>query len=284
MNTMNKKRNVLLTALAIAILVPMTAYAFAYGPTGEEMGVWGYVTSGRDASLVVGENVSDERVMVEMVQSPEAAWIVVHENDNGKPGMRVGLAHIDAGISRMVEVELEGMAEGSLIVVVHADKGTLGEFDFDMDNMMGSPDRPFFVNGAELAEVVKVKGFGVVADEGQALISTETTAPAAPALVGTTLTVANATSPDGAWVVVHLNDDGMPGRRVGLQYIPAGENKNITVALDPLANLSGGVIAAIHADRGEAGIFEFDMMDKVMSPDQPYFVGGKEVAVVIDAK
>lgn len=153
---MNKKRNAFLVLLAVAILVPSTVYAFANAPEDGSMGVWGYVASGRDASIVVGENVSEERVVVELIESPEPAWIIVHENDNGKPGMRLGVAHIDAGISRMVEVELEGMAEGSLIVAVHADRGTPYEFDFDMDDMMGSPDRPFFVGGEELAAVVEL--------------------------------------------------------------------------------------------------------------------------------
>lgn len=279
---MNNKRNALLVLLAIAIMLPSTVYAYANAPEEGSDGVWGYVASARDASLVVGENVSDERIMVEMVESPGPAWIVVHLDDNGKPGMRVGLAHIEAGTSRMVEVKLDGMVEGNLIVAIHADKGEPYVFDFGMDDMMGSPDRPLFVGGAELAQVVSIKGFGVPTDSGSALISAESTAAAGPSLVGTTLTIASATAPAGSWIVVHRNDGGMPGIRVGLKHIPAGTSTNVAVELDPMANLSGGLIAAIHADRGDVGVYEFDMMDKVMSPDQPYFVDGKEVATVIE--
>ena len=44
---------------------------------------------------------------------------------------------------------------------------------------------------------------------------------------------------------------------------------------------TSNVIVAVHADRGEAGEFDFDMMNKEMSPDRPYFVDGKELATVV---
>ena len=48
----------------------------------------------------------------------------------------------------------KGLTTPKVIVAVHADRGTVGEFDFDMMNKEMSPDRPFFVNEAELAAVV----------------------------------------------------------------------------------------------------------------------------------
>ncbi len=95
--------------------------------------------------------------------------------------------------------------------------------------------------------------------------------------------VDKAVAPTDAWVVVHLEKDGAPGQRVGLAHIPAGESAAVTVTLDPV-NLTDNVLVAVHADRGETNVYEFDMMDKINSLDQPFFVGGKEVAVKAKVK
>jgi hypothetical protein len=98
-------------------------------------------------------------------------------------------------------------------------------------------------------------------------------------LAGTSaLNVDRAVAPTNAWLVVHLDDNGKPGDRVGLQAIPAGDSRDIKVALDPGMQLTEKLLIAVHADRGTAGTFEFDMMKKLESPDQPFFVDGAEVA------
>lgn len=117
--------------------------------------VWGYVASADDAQLdVADEQSGTERIVVDRVQSPGPAWVVVHADDNGMPGERVGLAPIEQGESRDVEVELENVTTERVIVAIHADMGTPGEFDFDMMDKEASPDRPYFVDGKELAAVV----------------------------------------------------------------------------------------------------------------------------------
>ena len=122
-------------------------------------GVWGYVASARDAALEIQavQDVSGGELVVDRVLAPADAWIVVHLDDDGSPGMRVGLAPIASGESRNIRVPVEGELTDSLIVAVHADKGTPGEFDFSMDDPAGSPDRPYFVGGVELASVVAVE-------------------------------------------------------------------------------------------------------------------------------
>jgi hypothetical protein len=40
----------------------------------------------------------------------------------------------------------------------------------------------------------------------------------------------------------------------------------------------------LHADRATNGKFDFDMMKKEMSPDRPFFVGGKELSTVVSAR
>lgn len=149
------KRALLLSALISALTLGGCAAAPSTGH--EATGVWGYVVAEKNAALDVSSMSSADELVVGRVQAPGDAWIVVHLNDNGKPGMRVGLQHVDAGESNDVRVALDDVKGDSVIVAVHADKGTPGTFDFDMENPARSADRPYFVNEKELAVVVEVR-------------------------------------------------------------------------------------------------------------------------------
>lgn len=266
--------------VAMLLLTASTVYAFANAPEKGSMGVWGYIASAKTASLdLAEEQIGTDQLVVDKAVAPGPAWIVVHVDDNGMPGERVGLKHIDEGVNSDVTVKLDGVDGDKVIVAIHADKGAAGKFDFDMEDKEGSADRPFFVDKKELAKVVTVASFGVKAKQGEAGIEVSDQ----PGVAGT-LVIDRALAPTGAWVVVHLNDDGMPGKRVGVTQIPAGDNAQVLVTLDPAIELTDSLLVAIHADRGIAGTFEFDMDDKLNSPDQPFFVDGKEVATEITVR
>ena len=124
--------------------------------------MWGYVASADKAQLELDENqLGVDELVVKRVLAPGDAWIVVHEDDNGAPGMRVGIARVKRGESTDVKVELEKLTTPKVIVAVHADRGTKNKFDFDMMKKEMSPDRPFFVDEKELAKVATVREFGV---------------------------------------------------------------------------------------------------------------------------
>jgi hypothetical protein len=147
-------------ALAVIALLGMTAYAFANAPAKGSMGVWGYVVAEKNAKLELDADQGGAKaanLVVDRVLAPGDAWVVVHTDDNGMPGMRVGLKHVSAGETRDIVVPLEDVTTDKVIVAIHADKGTAGKFDFDMDKKTQSADRPFFVSGKELAKVVTVR-------------------------------------------------------------------------------------------------------------------------------
>lgn len=278
---MNKKMLRALLAVVVVGALALTGCAATQGEDEavDKMKVWGYVASADSAQLELAEDQDGvDELVVDRVLTPGDAWIVVHADDNGKPGMRVGLARVEKGESTDIKVKLEELTTPNVIVAVHADKGKSGEFDFDMMNKEMSPDRPYFVDEKELAKVVKVREFGIPTAAGTAAIEA-VDQPGAT----TELKVAKALSPAGAWIVVHLDDEGAPGQRVGLAQIPAGDNADVAVKLEPLP-LTDTLFVAIHADAGTPGVFEFDMMDKINSSDQPYFVDGEEVATAVKVK
>ena len=155
---MKKALKVLAIAFAALALLGMTAYAFANAPAKGSMGVWGYVAAEKNAQLdVAATQIGGKQIRVGRVLAPTDAWIVVHTDDNGMPGMRVGLKHVSAGETVDVTVPLKDVTTDKVIVAMHADMGTPNTFDFDMNKKTESADRPFFVNGKELAKVVSVR-------------------------------------------------------------------------------------------------------------------------------
>jgi len=52
--------------------------------------------------------------------------------------------------------------------------------------------------------------------------------------------------PGPSWIAVHLDDNGMPGKRIGLEAIPAGSRSDVTVKIDDVA-LTDKLIVAVHA-------------------------------------
>jgi len=242
--------------------------------------VWGYVAAPDKAQLdVAADQNGVNELVVKRVLSPTDGWVVVHADMNGKPGMRVGLAPVKRGESLDVKVPLKDLTTPKVIVALHADKGTAGTFDFDMMNKEMSPDRPFFVGGTELAKVVTVRDFGVKAGAGTASIE----ASVQVGFEGHPEVVVSVKAPTDAWVVVHLEKDGGPGQRIGLVHVLSGETSGVVVPLEPV-KLTPKLVVALHADKGDPGLFEFDMDDKINSLDQPFFVGGKEVAVIVPVK
>ncbi len=96
-----------------------------------------------------------------------------------------------------------------------------------------------------------------------------------------TISVSRVLAPDDSWLVVHLEEGGMPGMRVGLEPVVAGESTAVVVMLEEDAMMADRLIVALHADRGKRGVFEFDMDHFMKSPDKPYFVGFEEVARMV---
>ena len=288
MNTPTKVIVGAAASLVFAAAVATGVYAL-YGPSSanakqkpvsmELPKVWGYVTGDKFAQLEVSDQPGVDKLVVKRVMAPTDAWIVVHLDDNGMPGDRVGVQHISKGVSRDVEVTLKGVTSEKVIVAVHADKGEADKFEFYMEDKLGSPDRPFFVNEKELAKVVTVREFGVKDETGTAAIVVSDQPGATDSIK-----VDSAVAPGPAWIVVHLNDNGMPGKRVGYLSIPAGESKGAVVDLAPGIELTDSLLVAVHADRGVLGTLEFNMEDKLNSPDQPFFVNGSEVATKVAIK
>jgi hypothetical protein len=273
--------NVIALLVGISLTLSVTVYGFANtSKSGKMIGV---VATKSTASVeVMDQPGAKGSITVASIRVPGPSWIAVHLDDNGMPGKRIGLQAVPGGTSTHVQIKIDDVKlTDKLIVAVHADRGIIGTFEFSPKTFDASPDKPYFVDGMELAMKVKVATppFGVNAASGEATLTVADQIGAKGSIK-----IERAVAPTGAWIVVHLNDNGKPGQRVGFQQIAAGTNSNVTVKLDPSVTLTDRLLVAVHADRGALGTLEFNMMNKYNSPDQPFFVDGHEVATSVRIK
>lgn len=277
------KRILNIAALSLGILLNLSIVAYGLANVSKAGAMVGVVAAKQNAALeVMDQPGAKGSVRIARVLAPGQSWIAVHLDDKGMPGKRIGLQTVPQGESKGITVKIDDVKlTDKLIVALHADRGIVGTFEFSKDKFDASPDKPYFVGGMELAMEASVaeKPFGVKAGEGEASIQVSD-----QVVSNGTLMVDRAVAPIGAWIVVHLDDNGKPGKRVGYAQISAGENTRVAVKLDPSIPLTDRLLVAVHADRGVAGTLEFDMMDKYNSPDQPFFVNGKEVATAVAVK
>jgi hypothetical protein len=161
---MRRNRIISVTLVAAVAVVALAlagcAGAAKAGDTGAAPMKVGIRAQAAEASLKVDDQPgAADSLKVAAVKAPEAAWLAVHLDDGGKPGKRIGIVSIPKGESTGVDVPLDRTQTltDKVIVAVHADRANAGKFDFDMERFDASPDKPFWVDGQELAVFVKVK-------------------------------------------------------------------------------------------------------------------------------
>ncbi len=72
---------------------------------------------------------------------------------------------------------------------------------------------------------------------------------------------------DNGWIVIHQSNDGQPGPIIGYTSLLKGSDTNIKITIDK-NNISPYLIAELHYDRGEKGVFEFPGTDGPVIKDQ----------------
>jgi hypothetical protein len=272
----------------IRILLMITVSALVLGLAGctsssasraDQGLVWGFVSAPKNAQLIADPQKSTVlSVNLSKVVAPEAAWVCVYNNDGGQVGDMVGQVRVERGTTKDVEIPLDSPKSDKVFVLMHADRGKPGVFEFDQLRKDESPDRPVFVGGSELVAPLTLKRYGVQAARGTARI-----AVFRQGSIGTTLTVGEIVAPANSWVVVQSMENGRPGTVIGVTPVPAG-----TVVDYPVALTSGpprqDFAVTLFADAGVAGAFEFNPRSPISSADQPYYVDGAPVRSVVPVK
>jgi hypothetical protein len=82
-------------------------------------------------------------------------------------------------------------------------------------------------------------------------------------VVNSSLLVSSVSAAQNGWVVVHLDEDGKPGRVIGKSFVKQGMFRSIEFSLDESVKPGEKVWVMLHIDAGTLGIYEFP------GPDAP---------------
>lgn len=84
--------------------------------------------------------VMGDEVVIDLVKSPQAGWVVIHATNGDKAGDVLGYAAVPAGEAQAVKVKLSKV-EPDMIAMLHVDKGTAGTYEFP------GADEPLLMDG-----------------------------------------------------------------------------------------------------------------------------------------
>ncbi len=74
------------------------------------------------------------------------------------------------------------------------------------------------------------------------------------------ITIDAAAMPDDGWAVIHTMVNGQPGDEIGYASLPKGNTRIIKTTIDR-TKLTPTLLAMLHYDRGQKGVFEFPGAD-----------------------
>jgi hypothetical protein len=92
---------------------------------------------------VAGTGIVDGTVTIIEATVPGPGWVVIHADNDGKPGAVIGYAPLDAGVNSNVVVDVDTDAATPVLhAMLHSDEGDVGTFEFP------GPDAPLMDNGS----------------------------------------------------------------------------------------------------------------------------------------
>jgi hypothetical protein len=207
------------------------------------------------ATLSVSSQViSQNTVMVEMIDIPADGWIVIHA-DNGSNGPVVPAiisepTFVSAGANQNIAVSFSSdatLSDGDQVwVMLHEDTGMEMQYEFDGNNNL---DPPFIASGAPVMIPITISSASINSPD--------------MAVSNNTVVLPSVTAAADGWLVIH-NDDGMGGivlpGIIGKVLVSKGVNTNVTVQLDAGVNIMPGqkLFPMLHLDNGTIGTYEFD--------------------------
>ncbi len=199
-----------------------------------------------DVVLVHDQFLSDNTLMADTVIAQADGWLVVHADNDGRPGPVLGAAQVSAGLNEDVAVALDGDITQVLWPMLHVDTGTAGEYEF---GQVEGADGPVIHNG-------KVATFPIWTvphvRAGNQLLDMNT------------VTASSVLSEGDGWLVVHADNDGAPGPVLGAAPLAPGLNTNVVVELE--GDITNTVWPMLHVDTGTVGEYEFGQVEGADGP------------------
>jgi plastocyanin len=197
--------------------------------------------------------IQDGTVTVAKATISVPGWVVIHLDQDGKPGKVIGFSALKAGDNTNVVVKLTETvpAGGKVWPMVHIDVGVVGTYEFP------GADMPL-MNGSDVVmKQIAITAPAASAPDAQMPMIAAADQP----LKNGSVTVTDVYAAQDGWVVVHLDQDGKPGKVIGETLVKKGETKNVVVKLAEAVPVGGKVWPMLHIDAGVIGTYEFPGAD-----------------------
>lgn len=235
------------------------------------MGVGGgdnaVVATARDATLTVAAGaVSSRGVMVSRVVAPVDGWVVVRSALS--PGAVLGATWVPRGSSSDVLIRLTAAESELALLSLHVDRGKRKTLEYDPENAARSFDSQVNAGRDPVQLPLVLDRLGIEVEANSVLIQVED-----QSLRERTLVVPYLITTAPSWISVNEVENGLPGIRIGLVSVGAGESQQIRVPLSETP-VSDQVVVTVHADRGGPGLFDYSDADPLGSTDRPYSSAG----------
>jgi len=222
-------------------------------------------------SLVAGDQIASNQVVVSSVTVAEPSWVTVHAGDAQSFGDVIGFTAVDAGTTRNVVVDIPPeLATPVLWTMIHADTGTPGTFDF---GTVEGADLPLTVGDA--VALLPISSAPIIR-----VASNQLSLSNSGVLAGNTATVqVNSVLSDGpGFLAVHADTGSGPGSVIGFAPVSAGMNQAVSIEIDA-SQVTPTLWVALHRDDGQTGVFEFGSVE---GADPFVSAGNQDVMVAME--
>jgi hypothetical protein len=201
-------------------------------------------------------------LVAESVLSDGAGWLVIHNDNNGSPGLVYAYSPVVDGTNLNVMIHFPADAPITTVLwpMLHVDTGTVGTYEF---GTVEGADGP--VRVGDQVVVFPVNAAPSLVVEGQPVIDS-------------TITISQALIDAPGWIAIHSDNGGSPGPVIGAAQINSGLSRNVVVAIDG-SQAGTQVFPMLHYDTGTAGVYEFGTVD---GADGPVRVGDAVIVVPME--
>lgn len=155
---MNRTTKSVVVIVSVAIVAVAAFYLLRGADADAPMS--GIVIRAGEAAVTSHDQFgASDSLVVDTVTAPGPAWLVAYRAGmEGMAGAMLGYVAVPAGTSRNVTIPIDPSIRLTTlaIIVLNADRGVPGRFEFDMDRFEASTDKPYYVAGAAVQTTVTV--------------------------------------------------------------------------------------------------------------------------------
>lgn len=189
-------------------------------------------------------------MQVERAFTEEPAWLVIQAQAAEGANLILGQYPLTIGEHEMLRFPINWLnATTDLLAVLYTDMEQNGGFD-------PANDKPLLVAGEPVTAVFQVTLPPDLHVYDQPIVNGQ-------------FVVSRAVTPEPAWLVVYLEEEGLPGLFIGYELLEAGINENVIVTIGE-TTVTDRLLLQLHADTEPLDEFDFPRSDPLFTYEESY--------------